>query len=470
MVFYKYAVIPEEDWIVTITLQANCGKESELNEALFDALKIIEKIMSKTEGDGIILFPAGWLNSGKAEANSIYSKTEQKIKCLLEKYNNRHVFAVIGIDGFQDPKGNNRDQLALAIDKFGIQAIARKHFPTKDDKEYGLRPAKGPEKLECGKQRIFKLNSVSYYIAVCYDIYWAHKEKPDVLPDCSVILNPIHVFDKEKSKGFADFGRKGMGLESKFWRCPVFGSVKFKGFRTIPSSWATGIFWKFDEGVSTRTKGTSIDRMSINSHDHFDCYLQEGRFYIKIFQNIPQNIEKMQISLPKNDFKSPSYDKKKQKEPKGRKRFTTVVTEFQKNNSFKELKEIRSAYGQFRLLFPEWKKGNDQTKYVFYEFNDWFKEKKRDISENKISVEVLFGKEKFKRIADRVFKEKNLVEEEIKKEINCEMSLKYEDKNNFIGLKLIFPDEVEEKKIATAMTILIKETKATINSLIQVMA
>lgn len=64
----KYAVIPKDDWVATITLQTNCEKDPESNEARFDALKqIIKKILSKTDGDGIILFPAGWLNTEKTE-------------------------------------------------------------------------------------------------------------------------------------------------------------------------------------------------------------------------------------------------------------------------------------------------------------------------------------------------------------------------------------------------------------------
>lgn len=287
----KYTAIPKDDWIATITLQTECGKDPKSKEERFDALKqIIEKILSKTDGDGIILFPAGWLNTGKDRACSIYPRVEKITKHLLEKHK-RHIFAVIGIDGYQTQEGIGRDQIGLAIDKFGIQAIARKHYLTKLEKEHVV-PANGPKELECGKSRIFELNGVRYYVAVCNDIFWAHRTKPDKIPDCSVILNLIHVFDKDKLKGCSDFNRKGMGLESKLWKCPVFGSVKFINERKIPHKWATGIFWKFDDGVNTRTKGTTIDRMSIdNQVMPLYCKLPEGCVDIRIFKDIPQKIE-----------------------------------------------------------------------------------------------------------------------------------------------------------------------------------
>jgi hypothetical protein len=291
----KYTAIPKDDWIATITLQTKCGKDPESNEARFDALEqIIKKILSKTDGDGIILFPAGWLNTGKDRADSIYPQVEKIKKTLCEKYD-KHIFAVIGIDGDLNPKGCARDQIGLAIDKFGIQAIARKHYPTKLEKEHVV-PANGPNELECGKARIFELNGARYYVAVCNDIFWAHRTNPDNIPDCSVILNLIHVFDKDKSKGCSDFNRKGMGLESKLWKCPVFGSVKFINGRKITQKWATGIFWKFANGVNIKTEGTTIDRMSIdNQIMPLYCKLPEGCVDIRIFKDIPQKIESIPL-------------------------------------------------------------------------------------------------------------------------------------------------------------------------------
>jgi hypothetical protein len=92
-----------------------------------------------------------------------------------------------------------------------------------------------------------------------------------------------------------------MGLESKSWKCPVFGSVKFINGREIPPKWATGIFWKFDEGVNTRTPRTTIDRMSIDNQlgsDYklrLDCKLLEGFVDIRIFRDIPQKIESIPL-------------------------------------------------------------------------------------------------------------------------------------------------------------------------------
>ncbi|MDD4497017.1 MAG: hypothetical protein PHV51_02520 [Methanosarcinaceae archaeon] len=466
----KYAIIPKEDWITTITLENVCGKDPGPNEGWLDDLKqILETTLGKTEGDGIILFPAGWLNTGKAKADSIYSQVEDEAKCLLEKYD-RHIFIVLGIDGYQTESGNDRDQIGLAIDKFGIQAIARKHYPTHDDESFGLVLANGPNELEYGKPRTFELNGVRYYIAVCYDIMWAHNKKPDLIPDASVILNPIHKFAKYESSSFQDFVRKGMGLESKFWNCPVFGSVKFIN-RKIPSKWATGIFWKFKDGVNTSTKGTTIAHISIDNQCVLDK-LPEGVVDIRIFKNISQKIEAMEIPSIMNcsdtiqnmeDPDAPDASAKKPSKCHEKERFTAIVEEFKNNHPFENLVYENSGKSQSRWTFQEWKaKGKNQNEHIFYEFDYWGKR------EDKISVEILFAveNENFYEIAKRVFDRKNLIEEKINYGISLEWNQKASPK--FIRLQLFFPDYIEEQYVAKAMIVLIQETKDIVNDWVPV--
>ncbi len=131
---------------------------------------------------------------------------------------------VAGIDGYQDAKKNDRDQVSIAVDKTNILAIARKHFPTADDKEFGLVKSDFTD-TEYGKTRFFTHSGIRYYVAVCNDINTGHRGEIKTDQTFDIILNPIHKF--EKGNSVSEFVRKGMGLESDQWNCPVFGSVKF---------------------------------------------------------------------------------------------------------------------------------------------------------------------------------------------------------------------------------------------------
>ena len=456
----NYDTIPEKDWIATITLETECGKDPRSNEYRLSGMKrIVEDVIEKTEGDGIILFPAGWLNTGKERADTIYPQV------------NRHIFVVIGIDGYQTEEGNDRDQIGIAVDKHGIQAIGRKHHCTIDDIDAGLIAAKGPNELEQGKPRIFELNGAKYYLAVCYDITWAHNVRPVSVPEVSAILNIIHIFAKDYAKGFSDFVRKGMGLESKYWKCPVFASVKFIDGRTIPDKWSTGIYWKFGEGATAGTPGTTIDRMSL---EHQPSYLEpplvEGSVDIRIFKDIPGSIRRIKDSeIPVNNVVRPkkirSVKPKKRPigqfivEPKGRERFMNVVTEFQKNHPVAEIPvtNMLNRKGQFRLSFPGWREGNrDQNNYIFYEFEDWAYQGK-----DEISVEVMFSTENFREIAEEICAQKDSIAEKIAPNLSavCNRTVS----KGFIRVQFVFPDDVEAARVARAMTVLIENTKDIIN-------
>lgn len=253
---------PKENWVATVTLEANSRKEPKSNPERINDLKIIvTKILEETDGDGIVVFPAGFLSTGSDEIKCpFYSEISRAIQNALPD-NERNIAIVVGIDGYEDAQKNARDQVAITINKTDILSIARKHWPTEDDKKFGLKKSDFSDS-ECGKARFFTVNGIRYYIAVCYDVHAGHQDgikKDDAAFD--VILNPIHKF--EAGSGIADFVRKGMGLESCMWDCPVFGSVKFINGSTISEIWKSGVYWAFPDGVTTRTPGTNTEKFSI---------------------------------------------------------------------------------------------------------------------------------------------------------------------------------------------------------------
>jgi hypothetical protein len=99
-------------------------------------------------------------------------------------------------------------------------------------------------------------------LAVCNDVSGGHNKNINKKTlDFHCILNPVHKF--EKGDGITDWVRKKVGLESKYWECPIFGSVKFINGYEIQESWKPGIFWSFKENINTRTKGTTVDKITV---------------------------------------------------------------------------------------------------------------------------------------------------------------------------------------------------------------
>ena len=251
----------EKNWIATVTLQTSISDNPPSEDTRLEELfLIVGKIAENTMGDGIIVFPAGWFSNEKNTAHSILPKIEQQIKYFLSQHS-RTIIVVFGIDGDRDNNGNDRDQIVVAFSKTEMVAAARKFNPTQEDLEFGLVPAEVTD-LELGKHRIFSLNGINYFLAVCNDVSGGHNKNINKKTlDFHCILNPVHKF--EKGDGITDWVRKKVGLESKYWGCPIFGSVKFINGYEIQESWKPGVFWSFKENINTRTKGTTVDKITV---------------------------------------------------------------------------------------------------------------------------------------------------------------------------------------------------------------
>ena len=228
-----------KEWVATVVLQSN---EQYSNEERMNVLsKVVESILGKFSGNGVILFPGGMFSTGKKEPSTLYDWVEKQIKDILGKIE-EHIVVCAGIDGSVDKENYSNDQIGIAVSRKGIVAIGRKFHPAPQEKGH-VELAESHSSEEDGKSRIFELNGVKYFMCVCYDTYGVrHKNLPN--PGVDVVLNLVHCFypRREGPSGESYFARHGFAGASKQWKCPVFGTAVFFN-RDIPENWPTGVYW-----------------------------------------------------------------------------------------------------------------------------------------------------------------------------------------------------------------------------------
>lgn len=263
------------NWVATVVLQSS--KKYNNDERLKTLSQIIKNMLQNTKGDGVILFPAGWLNAGKTrKAKNLYNRTATSVKNILGK-KKRNIAIALGIDGRDE-----EDQIAIAISKKGIEAIGRKFHPTKEEKSY-LDRAKDYLSPEDNQSRIFSLNGKKYFLCVCYDSFGIRQEElPNIGID--VILNHVHRFNPKgkPSSGEVYFAKNGFAGASKAWNCLVFGAAVFFN-REVPERWPTGVSWNCG---NKSVQKWSYDDNPIKPESLFTMKVKEGIAHIRIY-NMP---------------------------------------------------------------------------------------------------------------------------------------------------------------------------------------
>lgn len=285
---------PSADWIATVTLETPLGTTLRSNDERVAELKqIVERVMDQKAGDGIVVFPAGWLSTGAEDAISIAPDIAQEIQAHLRSIPGS-VVVVLGIDGRKDRMGNDRDQIALAIAREGIMAAGAKFNPTLSDLENGLVPARFDDLL-LGKERVFSRKGKRYLVAVCYDVAGGHHHNiPGSSKRFDVILNPVHKF--EQGDKLVEWVRKVAGAESRLWDCPIFGAVKFINGYPAQDLWKPGIYWAYGNAATCGTRGTVVEPMTIPATDPplSVSGLSEGaRALVHIFQDYEREYPEM---------------------------------------------------------------------------------------------------------------------------------------------------------------------------------
>lgn len=456
-----------DNWIVTVTLRSDRAaleeKDPKYNGVRINELKlIISEILAQTRGDGVILFPGGWVHTGFEPAESIYPVLEGEIKQVLSM-TDRDVIACVGVDGKYDrpleDDPYDQDQIAVAVSKSGIIAAGRKFYPTNEEERKHITLADSYLARQNGFPRTFDLNGTRYFLFVCYDIYGPRSD-PDRYsnPGVDIGLNLIHRFCP-KGEGPSQenyFPRYGFAGASKIWGIPIFGTGIYYR-RDIPADWPTGVYWKPGGRVRCTYEEIAlpVDR-SIGP-----ISVPEGHVEVRVFSDIRRNLNSMQVPAPARVEKGPQVAVQKSARPRvqpGRDAFANVVTAFEAKSRFpRGLQRKFAGRDQCRYSFPAWQRINDKPiKYVCYEFNDWIGHGKPEIS-----VEVLFGLEAFRDIAEIIHARAPAVQERLPHaaELNWKTSTR-----GWLRLQYSFPDTVEPGLIADSMAVLVEETRETVNN------
>lgn len=245
----------KDDFVATAIVESTGNRGNEARMELLSA--VTKQVENRMDCDGVILFPAGYFNSGPWETNTILKWVEEEIRRKLAE-TEKNIVICVGIDGCMQTQ-MPKDQLAVAVSKEGIKALGRKFYPTKGERGK-IYLASDHLSKEQQYSRIFSLNTRRYYIAVCYDVFGIKKlqlKKPEV----NAILNCVHGFypQKQGPSGVSLFTRHGFSGASKQWGCPVFATAVFFS-RGVPKDWPTGVYWN-QGNKSTKEWGYSDNQI-----------------------------------------------------------------------------------------------------------------------------------------------------------------------------------------------------------------
>jgi hypothetical protein len=265
-------------WVAVVVLQSNGDYDN--NSRLVVLERACEAVAELTQGDGVILFPAGWFRAGRQQARRLYPWLKEHVPAILKRWN-RRLIGCVGVDGRIRPSDEvPRDQIAVAIGSDGIVALGRKFFPTSAETGY-TEIAPNPGAVEDGRQRTFELGGVRYFLCMCYDVFGVRK-MPLPNPGAHVILDLAHGFwlKGEGPSGTSFFARHGFAGASREWRCPVFGTGVFFS-RPIPPAWPSGVYW--NQGAKS-TQKWRYDDNPLRPIDERQLEVPEGPVVVRFYR------------------------------------------------------------------------------------------------------------------------------------------------------------------------------------------
>lgn len=223
---------------------ATCNFQDIIRYNNKNRLNFLQDIIGDVNNNAdVILLPAGFFSYKRLSLGKIKKVTRKISELVNNSITTSNVCFGIDCDYGQD-------QLAVSVDKSGICGMARKFFPTADEKGYIFQAESHLDK-EFGFPRIIQIKDKKVYLAVCYDSFGI-KKQDHKNPGVDYIFNLVHRFDAFGNGNSGDvlFARHGLAGASKQWDCPVFAAVCFND-RDISVSWPTGVMWNLGNS-STR--------------------------------------------------------------------------------------------------------------------------------------------------------------------------------------------------------------------------
>lgn len=260
-----------DNWVATVILQSS-GQYS--NDSRHEAMfQTVDFVSDRTQGNGVVLFPGGWLSANEEEPRELYKWAEKSVSQFLSRYR-RKITVSLGIDG-----RFSRDQLVVSYSKAGIEAIGRKFYPAPREKGF-VELASNHLIEEDGRSRIFELNGRKYFLCACYDSFGIRKERIQN-PGIDVILDHVHGFypPGKGMSGNVYFAKHGFAGASKQWRCLVFGAAVFYK-RKIPRRWPSCVYW--NQGAKSTQRWRYTDN-PINPRIEFGATTKEGMALVRIY-------------------------------------------------------------------------------------------------------------------------------------------------------------------------------------------
>ncbi|MDR3181759.1 MAG: hypothetical protein LBT89_02380 [Planctomycetaceae bacterium] len=228
--------------------------------------ELLRRIVHQYGKADIILLPAGFYQTHghltvKREEKEVGEMTKT-IQGILNKEKS-DAAVCFGFD-------SDKDQLAFAVNKTGLQAAARKFYHPKS--RFALADDFNGEEL--GKKRTFEIRGKTFYLAVCFDVKALGKrikgaeKKPNGV---DAVLSLIHIFGKsinkegvERGQGFSYFIRTIAGASLQ-WGVPVFASATF--YKWNGAKFPSGILCKkayYKNGCDSDLKNLKNDKVRLD--------------------------------------------------------------------------------------------------------------------------------------------------------------------------------------------------------------
>jgi len=229
-------------------------------------LSLLEHIIKNTPSTSdILLLPAGYfcLDSNSPVSISDLAKT---IILYLKNYN-QSLTVCLGIDDFLTNK-----QLAFAVDTNQVLAAAQKFHHM----DHSVDLAEDPFINFNGHSRFLNINGITFYLAVCYDLFGINHLELESPEPIDGVLGMIHGFDSAGSA--VDFARKGLAGASKQLGVNTYASSVF-AMNTSPKNWPAGVEWKYGNDSVRSKKYDDIALQCTGSILEFD-YM---KVYFKLY-------------------------------------------------------------------------------------------------------------------------------------------------------------------------------------------
>lgn len=268
-------------WIATVNLQSDetDGATPASTSHRLDVISSVGSELARSaRGEGVVILPAGWFDTGKERASERYTEIEGKVRERIVAAYPSDIDPVVcfGVDG-----ASGKDEIASAVGRQGTLARGRRFHPTPGEaKAKRLVKAEGYLSLEGGLARTFEHGGRKYYMAVCYDIHGFPESTPPVSDlHLSAVVDLIHGFNRRGADSGVYYFARMCASASRKCGLPVFAAAVFKGGKPV-GNWPAGILW--NQGGEVIKKWKYADN-PLRPRCRFTCSVDRDSACVAVF-------------------------------------------------------------------------------------------------------------------------------------------------------------------------------------------